>query len=185
MTVQAPAWPRATGSSLLLVPIAHTDEEWAPAEGAVRTAIEELGIAVVRGLSHCPPYVRTGAEAVTGDSAKDVLLFACPADIGVFEAAPLVTAAESGTMLGEVASFFRRASEVALTMAPKIAWVVAHAWTPEDRVRWDSGDIDCLVRFSTSPGAWRTQFLVARPRHIFESDEWPYWFEVTRGEARR
>lgn len=169
----------------MLVPVSHRDEDWARAEEVVQMSIKHLGVAVTRGLSHCPSYVRAGADSQTGASGKDVLVFSCPADIGVFEAAPLVTVAETGAMLGEVAEFFRRASEAALMLTPRIAWVVAHDWSPRDRVRWDSGDVDRLVQFATSPGAWRTRFLGPQPRQVFESDEWPFWFEVTRGDAGR
>lgn len=129
MSIQPPVWARATGSSLLLVPLAYRDDDWARGQQVVRSAIEDLGIAVARGLSHCPPYVRSGAEARVGGSRNDVLVFGCPADVGLFEAAPLVTAAESGVMLPEVAAFFRRATEAALTLTPAIAWVVAHDWS--------------------------------------------------------
>jgi hypothetical protein len=179
MTRQQPIWPRTTGTSLLLVPLSHRAEDWVQADAVLRSAVGHLGIAVARGVSHCPPYVRAGAEVALGALAKDVLVFACPADIGVFESAPLVTAAESGSNLAEVADFFRRASDTALRMAPKIAWVVAHDWSVGARVRWDAGDVELLVRFATSPGAWRTQFLVPPRRELQESDEWPFWFEVS------
>ncbi|MDO9018966.1 MAG: hypothetical protein Q8S73_00570 [Deltaproteobacteria bacterium] len=81
-----------------------------------------------------------------------------------------------------VAEFFRRASTTALTLAPGIAWVAAHEWTPGHRVRWESGDVESLVRFATSRSAWRTTFLGSSPSHVDESDDWPFWFEVTGGE---
>lgn len=185
MTNQPPVWPRITGTSLLLVPMAYRNEDWERAERVVQASIEHLGIAVARGLSQCPPYISSGATALLGAWGEDALIFACPADIGIFEAEPLVNAGESGVMLDEIATFFRKASETALSLAPKIAWIVAHDWSPSDRVRWDSGDVDSLVRFATSPGAWRTLFLGSKPGQVYESDEWPYWFEVRRGVAER
>jgi len=83
-------------------------------------------------------------------------------------------------MVDETTSFCRGVSDAALGLSPKIAWVVAHARTAGDRVRWQAGDVEALVRFATSPGAWRTSFLGPRRGHVVESDEWPYWFEVTR-----
>jgi hypothetical protein len=185
MTTQFPAWPRVTGSSLLLFPLRHDAEYWVEAEAVVQKAIAHLGIAVARGLSHCPPYVRVGAQAWSGASGLDALVFACPADIGVFEAAPIVSAGGSSAMLGEVAAFFQSASLAALKLAPSIAWVATHDWSPGDRIRWDSGDVDSLIRFATSPGAWRTSFLDPVSGHVVDSDEWPYWFEVTRMPGER
>lgn len=179
MRIQTPGWPRTSGSSLLLIPLTYRKPDWADAERVIGTAIDQLDIAVARGLSHCSSCVRAGAEGLVGAAADDVLAFACPADIGLFEAAPLVTAAETGVMLREVAEFFREATEAALTLATRIAWVVAHDWSPGDRVRWDAGDVEKLVRFATSRGAWRTTFLASRPDEVYESDEWPYWFQVT------
>ena len=179
-------WPRTTGVSLLLVPVDHRDQDWAKAEAVVRSVVEPLGVGVAKGLAHSPSYVRAGAEALLGASGCDVLVFACPADIGLFESAPLVHAATSGVMIEETASFFRRVSDAALGLSPKIAWVVAHEWTASDRVRWHSGDVEALVHFATSPGAWRTSFLGPRVGLVVESDEWPCWFEVqARVEGRQ
>lgn len=165
----------------MLFPLGHREEDWVGAEETVQTAIEHLGVFLARGLSQCRPYVRAGAASLFGSPAEDALVFACPADIGIFEAAPLVSGGEPGALVGEIATFFRIASEAALGLAPKIAWIAAHDWSPGNRVRWDSGDVDRLVSFASSPFAWRTAFLLPVSGQVQLSDDWPYWFEVSRG----
>ena len=175
-----PPWPDVTGASLLMIPIRYQADQWNLVESAIREAIHSLDVDVERGTRRCPSYVRAGLEAAPGVKAEDVLIFSCPSGIGIFEAAPLVSPERTGMLIEYIAEFFRNASLTALKFAPKIAWVVAHDWFPGDRVRWEGGTVDDLVHFATSPGAWRTYFLGTTPEHIFGSDEWPFWFEVTR-----
>jgi hypothetical protein len=175
-----PRWPRIAGGSLLLLPTRVEAGEWTSIESRMHAAVIPLGVSVSRGLAQCPAHVRAGAAASKWIRGDDVLVFACPADIGVFEAAPLIGATETGMMLDEVGHFFRTASLVALAAAPEIAWIAAHDWAHGDRVRFSSGNVDSLVHFATSPGAWRTQFVGVDPHHIRESAEWPYCFVVSR-----
>lgn len=179
MTVRdRPLWPRKTGATLLLVPIGAREDEWALVEQRVCEVANVLDVRVARGLAHCPSYVSAGVAAASWINGKDVLVFACPSDIGVFEAAPLVCAAQVGSVHEQVGDFFCRVTEAVLTLAPRVAWIAAHEWEPKDRVRCCCGDVESLVRFATSPGAWRTTFVGASPLELNESADWPYCYVV-------
>lgn len=173
-----PLWPRKTGATLLLVPVGAREDEWAHVEQRVREEVRLHNVEVARGLEHCPPYVSAGVAAAKWINGKDILVFACPADIGIFEAAPLICSAEVGSVDVQVQDFFRRVTEVVLASVPRVAWIAAHEWEPNDRVRCCSGDVESLVRFATSPGAWRTTFVGASPLELNESADWPYCYLV-------
>jgi hypothetical protein len=172
-----------TGATLILAPLRPPTERWEGVFEAVTDAIAALDVAVAQGVSACPPYVAGGVRSAMPMAADHLLVFACPADIGIFEAAPLLDYTEDEALRADVARFFRSASEAALALTPDIAWIVAHDWSPNARVRWAQGSVDDLVRFATSPGAWFTHFIhFADPRGPFVQgdDAWPFCFAVGR-----
>lgn len=177
-----PGWSRITGATLILAPLGTPTVRWAEALDLAAEAVRALDVAVARGASACPPYVASGASAALAETANDLLVFACPADIGIFEAAPLVEPVAWENHRGVVARFFRSVPLAALSLTPKIAWIAAHDWSPNDRVRWAEGDVEDLVRFATSPGAWRTDFVrLNSPGVPFVQgdDGWPFCFAVS------
>lgn len=174
------SWPIVSGASLMMFPLGADLAGWRDIERQMRETVTPLGVDVFKGAKFAEAYVRAGVMSVPGIDPDDVLVFSCPAGQVTHEAAPLLMAAESRERARETAEFFRLASSSALLLAPRVAWVAAHDWSPKSRVRWQSGRLEEFVSFATSPDAWRTNFMGQSPMHVEASDEWPFWFEVYR-----
>jgi hypothetical protein len=178
--VSTPPWPRATGASLLLVPLGITPRVWDGAVPRLEETARRHGVGAHRGVDVCAKEVREGVLALRGIEPSDVIAFQCPIDIGVWEAVPLCAPQEWPELREYVRSFFRDVTIVALDAAPRVAWVVAHEWLAADRVRWEGGTVESLLDYVTDVDAWRTTFLGRGVGEVWQGDDWPFWYEVSR-----
>jgi hypothetical protein len=166
--------------SLVMVPLGTDLEDWGSAVHTIRELAGSLDVAAHRGLAVSVPYVRSGLEQSAKVAVEDVLIFKCPQDIEVWEAAPLCSPTDPAVSHDDLKAFFGELTRTALEHVPKVAWVAAHDWSPGDMVRWQTGSVAEFLRFVVSFDAWSTTFLGVTASELRLEKEWPYWFEVTR-----
>jgi hypothetical protein len=113
-----------------------------------------------------------------------VFVFRCPHDLPVWEAAPLL---ELG--LGPLSEELRASgttvlaacARAALKVSSRVAFVAAHEWYKDDRIRFESGTLGEFLEFVAAPEAWATMYLGRGNAYLASPDsDLPFLFEVRR-----